>query len=81
MKSLQLLSDLVDILKIDSNIIKSALSSEFKDFEDSVQYFTATEHTKIDCLITRNVKDFKGINLPVMTPHAFLAASGTSSGK
>lgn len=81
MKSLQLFSDLVDILKIDSNIIKSALSSEFKDFEDSVQYFTAIEHTKIDCLITRNVKDFKGINLPVMTPHAFLAASGISSGK
>jgi predicted nucleic acid-binding protein len=80
-KSLQLLSDLVDILKIDSNIIKSALSSEFKDFEDSVQYFTAIEHAKIDCLITRNVKDFKGINLPVMTPHAFLAASGISSGK
>lgn len=80
-KSLQDLSGLVNILKVDGTIIKSALSSDFKDFEDSVQYFTAQEHKKIDCLITRNVKDFRGIKLPVMTPQAFLAASGTSSGR
>ena len=72
-KSLQDLYDLVDILKIDGGIIKSALSSDFIDFEDSVQNFTALEHTKINCIITRNVKDFRDINLPVMTPQAFLA--------
>ena len=75
------MSDLVDILKIDSGIIKSALLSDFKDFEDSVQYFTAPGNTKIDCIITRNVKDFKGTDLPVMTPQAFLAAGGTSLDK
>jgi predicted nucleic acid-binding protein len=73
-KSLQDLSGLVDVLKIDNNIIRSALSSGMKDFEDSVQYFTALEYNKLDCFITRNVKDYKGIKLPVMTPRAFLAA-------
>ena len=70
--SLQNLSEMVDILKVDSDIVKSALTSDFKDFEDSIQYFTAQEHKKIDCIITRNIKDYKDSSLPVMTPETFL---------
>ena len=70
--SLQDLSELVDILKVDSDIVKSALTSDFKDFEDSIQYFAAQEHKKIDCIITRNIKDYKDSSLPVMTPETFL---------
>lgn len=72
--SLQELSELVDILKVDSEIIKSALFSDFKDFEDSIQYFTVQDYKKIDCIITRNIKDYKDTSLPVMTPETFLAA-------
>ena len=71
--SLQELSDLVDILKVDNDIIKSALLSDFKDFEDSIQYYTAQENKKIDTIITRNIKDYKDTSLPVMTPETFLA--------
>jgi predicted nucleic acid-binding protein len=81
LKSLKALYDLVDILKIDNGIIRTALSSDFKDFEDSVQYFTALKYNRIDCIITRNVKDYKGINLPVMTPRAYLAASMVAAKK
>ncbi len=70
--SLQELSEMVDIFKVDSDIIKSALTSDFKDFEDSIQYFTALEHKKLDCIITRNIKDYKDSPLPVMTPETFL---------
>ena len=70
--SLQELSELVDILKVDSGTIKSTLASGFKDFEDSIQYVTAQEYKKIDCIITRNIKDFKDSSLPVMTPETFL---------
>ena len=70
--SLQELSELVDILKVDSEIIKSALTSDFKDFEDSIQYFAAQEQKKVDCIITRNIKDYKDSSLPVMTPETFL---------
>ena len=70
--SLQDLSELVDILKVDSDIVKSALTSDFKDFEDSIQYFTAQDQKKVDCIITRNIKDYKDSSLPVMTPETFL---------
>jgi predicted nucleic acid-binding protein len=70
--SLQDLSELVDILKVDSDIVKSALTSDFKDFEDSIQYFAAQEQKKVDCIITRNIKDYKDSSLPVMTPETFL---------
>jgi len=61
--SLQELSELVDILKVDSEIIKAALTSDFKDFEDSIQYFAAQEQKKVDCIITRNIKDYKDSSL------------------
>ena len=71
--SLQKFSEFVDILKVDSEIIKSALFSDFKDFEDSIQYFTALENKKIDYIITRNIRDFRATTLPVMTPETFLS--------
>jgi predicted nucleic acid-binding protein len=70
--SLQELSELVDILKVDSDMVKSALTSDFKDFEDSIQYFATQEHKNVDCIITRNIKDYKDSSLPVMTPETFL---------
>ena len=80
MKSLQDLSDLVQILKVDNDIIKYALLSDFKDFEDSIQYFTAKESKRIDCIITRNIKDYKDITIPVMTPETFLASLDNNAG-
>lgn len=71
-RSLEELSEMVEIVKVDGDTIKSALASDFKDFEDSIQYFAAREHKKADCIITRNVKDYKGSSLPVMTPETFL---------
>ncbi len=71
-KSLQDLSDLVEILDVESGIIKSALSSEFKDFEDAIQYFSSMKYKNIECIITRNIKDYKDISIPVMTPETFL---------
>jgi len=43
----------------------------FKDFEDALQYFSATE-SECELIITRNGKDFKKSLLPVMTPNEFL---------
>ena len=52
------------------NII-SALDSEWKDFEDSVQNAVAEAHN-YDCIITRNKNDYKKSNLKVFTPEEFL---------
>ena len=58
-------SDLTD------KIINKGLSSKFTDFEDALQYHCAI---KMDCniLITRNEKDFKKSEIPVMTPDEYL---------
>lgn len=79
-KSLLELSELVDILKVDSDMVKSALTSDFNDFEDSIQNFTSHENKKADCIITRNIKDYKDSSLPVMTPETFLVTFENTAG-
>jgi len=66
------LSELVGILKVDDDILKASLASDFKDFEDAIQYYTSQEYKRIDVIITRNIKDYKKSSLPVMTPETFV---------
>ncbi len=62
---------LVNVLPLDDKITDLALNSEFKDFEDAIQYFTAIENDQ-DLIITRNQPDFKESKIPVMTPGEFI---------
>ena len=66
------LSELLHILSVDDTIIKSALQSGFKDFEDAIQYQTALTNPDIELIVTRNIKDYKQAELPVMPPATFL---------
>jgi predicted nucleic acid-binding protein len=69
---LESISRLLTILKVDQQIIKDSIASGFADFEDSIQYNCALDYKKIDVLITRNTKDFKTAEIPVMTPADYL---------
>ncbi|MCF0057424.1 PIN domain-containing protein [Dyadobacter sp. CY356] len=62
-----------EVALLDDEIIEKGLNSNFSDFEDAVQYFSAL---KANChiIITRNTKEFKESRLPVMTPDEFLAS-------
>jgi predicted nucleic acid-binding protein len=62
------ISKMLTILKVDQQTIKDAIASGFSDFEDSIQYNCALDYKKIDVLITRNTKDYKNSEIPVMTP-------------
>lgn len=62
---------LVEILPMNDKIIDLSLESDFKDFEDAIQYFTAIEN-KLDMILTRNIKDFKSSKLPVLSPPDYL---------
>ena len=62
---------LVKILPMDDKIIDLSLNSDFKDFEDAIQYYTAIEN-KLDMIITRNLKDFKLSKIPVMTANDYI---------
>ena len=52
--------------------VDDSLASQFKDFEDAMQYYTAVK-AKADVIITRNGKDFAASKLPVMTAAEYLA--------
>lgn len=63
---------ILKILPLDDKIIGLALNDEtFSDFEDGLQYFTATEAEQ-ELIITRNLKDFKKSQLPAMTAKQFI---------
>ena len=66
------ISKMLVILKVDQQTVKGAIASRFTDFEDSIQYYCALDNKKIDVLITRNTKDYKKSQIPVMTPADYL---------
>lgn len=53
--------------------IEKGLISNFNDFEDALQYYCAMR-TGCNFFITRNVKDFKKSDIPVMTPDEFIGS-------
>ena len=62
---------LVKILPLENKVLDLALSSDFSDFEDAIQYYTALDN-KLEIIITRNKKDFKKSKLPILTAREYL---------
>ncbi len=63
---------LVESVELTDKILELALNdSKFKDFEDGIQFYTALE-AQCNVIVTRNLKDFKNSNIPVMSPKEFL---------
>jgi len=58
------------IVPANSKIIVDANNSNFKDFEDGVQYFCAKE-INADLIITNNKKDFNYSEIEILTPVEF----------
>ena len=62
---------LVEVLPMDDKIIDLTLDSDFTDFEDAIQYYTALENN-LEIILTRNLKDFKLSKIPVLTAKDYL---------
>ena len=60
------------MIPMDKQVIKSALTSDFNDFEDALQNFAAIHYGDINVILTRNIKDFKKIKIGVMTPEDYI---------
>lgn len=69
---LKKLEDLIETTNVSNKTIKEALFSEFNDFEDAIQNFSAKEIKKAIIFVTRNTKDYKKSSLTVMTPEEVL---------
>lgn len=59
-----------NLVSIDKHIIDNSLDSNFKDFEDGVQYFCA-KRVESKLIITKNKKDFKASNIEVLSAEKF----------
>lgn len=70
-KILMKFKTLVTVLSVSDKAVELALLSDFKDFEDALQYFTALEN-EVNILLTRNLKDYKTAEIPIMTAEQFL---------
>jgi predicted nucleic acid-binding protein len=62
------LLDYLTVVSVDIDIIQKGLRSNRKDFEDSLQIYCASSVKSIDCIVARNVKDFKESEIKVLTP-------------
>jgi predicted nucleic acid-binding protein len=62
------LLDYITIIPIDIEVLKKSLKSKHKDFEDAIQIYSAYKIEKMDCVVTRNIKDFSLCDIPVFTP-------------
>jgi predicted nucleic acid-binding protein len=59
------------VATVDSTIINMALTVNFKDFEDAIQYSTAVLN-HLDAIITRNPRDFP-VTIPrIITPEQLI---------
>lgn len=62
--------DIFTIIPIDDVILRNSLVSPISDYEDAVIEVSSMK-TNIDCIISRNVSDFKASRIPVYTPEQF----------
>lgn len=71
-EKLNQLLTILGLLDTTSEDIFHAISSPVSDFEDAVMIETAIRN-HMDCIITRNTKDYAKASLPIYTPDEFLA--------
>jgi len=76
-KIISRIMQIFEVIEINKTILESAALSNIIDFEDAVVIESA-KIKKVDCIITRNIKDYKNNPIPVMLPQEYLA--GMSSG-
>lgn len=67
-KILTELNEWTVVIDVSKEIINKSLKSDFRDFEDAIQYNCAKSLKKIDFIVTRDTKDFKTSSLPILTP-------------
>ena len=64
---------LSEISNLDASILERSLNSDFADFEDAIQYHCALK-SKCSIILSRNQKDFKLSQIPVMSSEEYLVS-------
>jgi hypothetical protein len=69
--NLMKLKTLITFLPVKDRLIELTLTSNFKDFEEGIQYYTAQEYN-IKTLITRKLKQYKSAEMTILTAEQYL---------
>lgn len=69
---LQTLREFIEVAPTGRESIDWAISQQWKDFEDAVQYYAALR-VGADYIISRNVRDYPYNDVPVVRPNDILA--------
>lgn len=73
LKRIGSLLSIFDVAPVNRPVLETAISKAMSDFEDAVLHQAAMQ-AGADCVVTRNVADFRKADLPVYTPSQFLKA-------
>ena len=65
------LATFCQVATVDNSVISMALTCNFKDFEDAIQYSTAVINL-IDAIVTRNPRDFPVTTPRIVTPNQLI---------
>lgn len=66
------------VATVDAATINMALSTNFRDFEDAIQYTTAVVN-ELDAIVTRNPEDFPVTTPRILTPEQLIQELTNSS--
>jgi predicted nucleic acid-binding protein len=62
------LLDYLHVIPVTDKILRQALTSDFNDFEDAVQQYSALTVNKIKNIITRNLRDYRKSQIKAIGP-------------
>lgn len=63
----------LSVAQVSEKVVRAALSSKIKDFEDAVTHFAALEE-RVAMIVSRNIKDFSKSDIPVVLPEVFFSS-------
>jgi len=69
---IQTFRSIFTIVPLGAGVVDNAVSLRANDFEDALQYFSAVQ-AGADCLVTRNIKDYRFAKMEVLDSKTFLA--------
>lgn len=70
---LEMLLQIIDVLETGKDVVLTALKSDFKDFEDALQNYSAINQPHIKIILTRNLKDYQSSTLTVLEPKQYIS--------
>jgi predicted nucleic acid-binding protein len=72
-KEVRKLLTFLEPLTVNRAVLEGAFDAKFRDFEDAVSH-EAARQAGVECLVTRNIRHFKGSQIPVYSPSDLVRA-------